>query len=159
MEVARSTGRNSRASPPDAGYGDQPVIPGPRPLAEFIAPAKANPGKISMASAGNGGHVFGELFKFMTGVNMVHAPYRGGASALTDLLGGQVQVYFGPIPESIEHTRAGKLRALAVTTSTRWEGLPDIPTVGEFVPGYDESVWYGIGAPDSGHATDCNDMA
>jgi tripartite-type tricarboxylate transporter receptor subunit TctC len=90
---------------------------------------------------------------------MVHAPYRGGASALTDLLGGQVQVYFGPIPESIEHTRAGKLRALAVTTSTRWEGLPDIPTVGEFVPGCDESVWYGIGAPDSGHATDCNDMA
>jgi tripartite-type tricarboxylate transporter receptor subunit TctC len=120
---------------------------------------KPTRGKISMASAGNGttGHVFGELFKFMTGVNMVHVPYRGGAPALTDLLGGQVQVYFGPIPESIEHTRAGKLRALAVTTSTRWEGLPDITTVGEFVPGYDGSGWYGIGAPDSGHATDYND--
>jgi tripartite-type tricarboxylate transporter receptor subunit TctC len=116
---------------------------------EFIAYVKANPGKVNMASAGNGttGHVFGELFKFMTGVNMVHVPYRGGAPALTDLLGGQVQVYFGPIPESIEHTRAGKLRALAVTTSTRWEALPDIPTVGEFVPGYDGSGWYGIGAP------------
>jgi tripartite-type tricarboxylate transporter receptor subunit TctC len=116
---------------------------------EFIAYVKANPGKVNMASAGNGttGHVFGELFKFMTEVNMVHVPYRGGAPALTDLLGGQVQVYFGPIPESIEHTRAGKLRALAVTTSTRWEVLPDIPTVGEFVPGFDGSGWYGIGAP------------
>jgi tripartite-type tricarboxylate transporter receptor subunit TctC len=83
----------------------------------------------------------------MAGVNMLHVPYRGGAPALTDLLGGQVQVYFGPISESIEHVRAGKLRALAVTTATRWEALPDIPAVGEFVPGYDASGWYGIGAP------------
>ena len=116
---------------------------------ELIAYVKANPGKVNMASAGNGtiGHVFVELFKFMTGVNMVHVPYRGGAPALTDLLGGQVQVYFGPISESIEHARAGKLRALAVTTSTRWNGLPDVPTVGEFVAGYDASGWHGIGAP------------
>src|SRR5262245_17815559 len=116
---------------------------------ELIAYVKANPGKVNMASAGNGttGHVFGELFKFMTGVNMVHVPYRGGAPALTDLLGGQVQVYFGPISESIEHARAGKLRALAVTTSTRWNALPDVPTVGEFVAGYDASGWHGIGAP------------
>jgi tripartite-type tricarboxylate transporter receptor subunit TctC len=118
-------------------------------LPEFITYVKANPGTVNMASAGNGttGHVFGELFKFMAGVNMLHVPYRGGAPALTDLLGGQVQVYFGPISESIEHVRAGKLRALAVTTATRWEALPDIPAVGEFVPGYDASGWYGIGAP------------
>ena len=118
-------------------------------LPEFITYVKANPGTVNMASAGNGttGHVFGELFKFMAGVNMLHVPYRGGAPALTDLLGGQVQVYFGPISESIEHVRAGKLRALAVTTATRWEAQPDIPAVGEFVPGYDASGWYGIGAP------------
>jgi tripartite-type tricarboxylate transporter receptor subunit TctC len=118
-------------------------------LPEFIAYVKAHPGKVNMASAGNGttGHIFGELFKFMAGVNMLHVPYRGGAPALTDLLGGQVQVYFGPISESLEHVRAGKLRALAVTTATRWEALPDIPAVGEFVPGYDASGWYGIGAP------------
>jgi len=118
-------------------------------LPEFITYVKANPGTVNMASAGNGttGHVFGELFKFMAGVNMLHVPYRGGAPALTDLLGGQVQVYFGPISESIEHVRAGRLRALAVTTATRGEALPDIPAVGEFVPGYDASGWYGIGAP------------
>jgi tripartite-type tricarboxylate transporter receptor subunit TctC len=116
---------------------------------EFIAYVKASPGKVNMASAGNGttGHVFGELFKFMTGVNMVHVPYRGGAPAITDLLGGQVQVYFGPIPESIEHIRAGRLRPLAVTTAVRLEVLPDIPTVAEFVPGYEASGWHGVGAP------------
>jgi tripartite-type tricarboxylate transporter receptor subunit TctC len=116
---------------------------------EFIAFVKANPGKVNMASAGNGttGHVFGELFKFMTGVNMVHVPYRGGAPAITDLLGGQVQVYFGPIPESIEHIRAGTLRPLAVTTAIRLEVLPDIPTVAEFVQGYEASGWHGVGAP------------
>ena len=108
---------------------------------EFIAYAKANPGKINMASGGNGTahHVSGELFKMMTGVDMVHVPYRGAAPALTDLLGGQVQVMFDPMPASIEYIRAGKLRALAVTTATRSEALPDIPTVGEFVPGYEAS--------------------
>jgi tripartite-type tricarboxylate transporter receptor subunit TctC/uncharacterized protein with PIN domain len=114
---------------------------------EFIAYAKANPGKINMASAGNGspGHVEGELFKMMAGVNMVHVPYRGGAPALTDLLGRQVQVYFGALASSIENIRAGRLRALAVTS--RVAALPDIPTVGEFVPGYEGSLWTGIGAP------------
>jgi len=116
---------------------------------QFIAYAKANPGKVNMASGGNGttGHVFGELFKFMTGVNLVHVPYRGGAPALTDMLGGQVQVYFGPAPESLEHIRAGKLRALAVTSATGLEVLPDIPTMAKFLPGYEASGWYGIGAP------------
>jgi tripartite-type tricarboxylate transporter receptor subunit TctC len=116
---------------------------------EFIAYAKANPGKINMASAGSGStpHVSGELFKMMTGVNMVHVPYRGGPQAITDLLGGQVQVYFGVVPGSIEHIRGGKLRPLAVTTATRWEGLPDIPTVGDFVPGYEASFWCGVGVP------------
>jgi tripartite-type tricarboxylate transporter receptor subunit TctC len=116
---------------------------------EFIAYAKANPGKINMASGGNGStaHVFGELFKMMTGVNMVHVPYRGSAPALTDLLGGQVQVLFDPIPSSIEYIRAGKLRALAVTTATRSEAMPDVPTVGDFVKGYDASAWQGIGTP------------
>ena len=116
---------------------------------EFIAYAKANPGKINMASGGNGTrtHVAGELFKMMTGVDMVHVPYRGAAPALTDLLGGQVQVMFSPIPPSIDYIRAGKLRALAVTTATRSEVLPDIPTVGDFVPGYEASRWVGIGAP------------
>jgi tripartite-type tricarboxylate transporter receptor subunit TctC len=125
-----------------------PSVPA-KTVPEFIAYVKANPSKVNMASAGNGttGHVFGELFKFMAAVNIVHVPYRGGAPALTDLLGGQVQVYFGPIPESIEHARAGKLRALAVTTSMRWETLPDVPTIGEFVPGFDASGWHGIGAP------------
>ena len=116
---------------------------------EFIAYAKANPGKISMASAGTGSasHVTGELFKKMTGVNLVHVPYRGLAPALSDLLGGQVQVTFASMPSSIEYIRAGKLRALAVTTATRSEVLPDVPTVGEFVPGYEASGWYGVGAP------------
>jgi tripartite-type tricarboxylate transporter receptor subunit TctC len=116
---------------------------------DFIAYAKANPGKINMASAGIGAstHVAGELFKMMTGVNMVHVPYRGSPPALTDLLGGQVQVYFGPIAGSIEYVRAGTLRALAVTTATRSEVLPDVPTVGEFVPGYEASAVWGVGAP------------
>jgi tripartite-type tricarboxylate transporter receptor subunit TctC len=118
-------------------------------IPEFIAYAKANPGKINMASPGNGtaGHVGGELFKMMTGVNMVHVPYRGGAPALTDLLGGQVQVSFIGMAVAIEYIRAGTLRALAVTTATRWEGLPDIPTLSDFVPGYEASAWYGVGAP------------
>ena len=113
---------------------------------EFIAYAKANPGKINMASGGNGTtpHVTCELFKMMTGVDMVHVPYRGAGPAITDLLGGQVQVLFD---NPIEHIRTGRLRALAVTTTTRSEALPDIPTLGEFVPGYDASAWFGIGAP------------
>jgi len=118
-------------------------------IPEFIAFAKANPGKINMASGGNGtpGHVAGELFKMMAGVSMVHVPYRGGAFALTDLLGGQVQVLIDPIPASIGYLRAGKLHALAVTTTTRSDVLADVPTVNEFVPGYEASAWYGIGAP------------
>ena len=116
---------------------------------ELIAYAKANPGRIDMASAGNGttSHLAGELFKMMTGVNMVHVPYRGGGPALTDLLAGQVQVFFPPMVVPVGQIRAGKLRALAVTTATRSEVLPDIPTVGEFVPGYEASVWFGLGAP------------
>jgi len=116
---------------------------------EFIAYAKTNPAKINMGSGGNGGvsHVSGELFKMMTGVNMVHVPYRGNAPALTELLGGQVQVVFADVSSSIEHIRAGKLRALAVTTTLRSEALPDIPTVAEFVPGYEASTWQGIGVP------------
>jgi tripartite-type tricarboxylate transporter receptor subunit TctC len=116
---------------------------------EFIDYAKANPGKINMASAGSGNlsHVAGELFKAMASVNMLHVPYRGGAPAMTDLLGGQVQVYFSTISESIEYIRAGRLRALAVATATRSQALPDIPTLGEFVPRYEASGWQGIGAP------------
>ena len=116
---------------------------------EFNAYAKANPGKVSFASAGNGSvaHVTGELFKMMTGVNMVHVPYRGAALALTDLIGGQVDVMFDNMPSSIEHIRAGRLRPLAVTTTTRLESLPDIPTVADFVPGFETSAWGGIGAP------------
>ena len=118
-------------------------------LPEFIAYAKANAGKLSMASGGVGsvGHMSGELFKMMTGVNMVHVPYRGAAPMFTDLLAGQVQVYFGPMPGTIEYIRAGKVRALAVTTAARSDALPDIATVAEFVPGYEASVWQGIGAP------------
>jgi tripartite-type tricarboxylate transporter receptor subunit TctC len=118
---------------------------------EFIAYAKANPGKINMASPGVGTspHMAGELFKFMTGTDMAHVAYRGSAPVLTDLLGGQVQVYFAPIAAAIEFIRAGKLRALAVTTATRADVLPDVPTVAEFVPGYDSSAFYGIGAPKS----------
>jgi tripartite-type tricarboxylate transporter receptor subunit TctC len=116
---------------------------------EFIAYAKANPGKINMASAGNGTpqHIFGELFKMMAGVDLTHVPYRGGAPATTDLLGGQVQVSFSPLQESIEHIKAGKLRPLAVTTATRQDVLPNIPTVGDFLPGYEGSGWQGVGAP------------
>ena len=115
----------------------------------LIAYAKANPGKLNMASAGNGtlSHLAGELFKIMTGVNMIHIAYRGGAPAITDLLGGQVQVIFSPTPASIEFIRSGRLRALAVTTAARSEALPDLPTVGDFVPGYEASGLYGIGAP------------
>jgi tripartite-type tricarboxylate transporter receptor subunit TctC len=118
-------------------------------IPEFIAYAKANPGKINMGTGGTGTsqHVSGELFKMMTGVSLVHVPYRGSAPMLTDLLGGQVQVAFDNMPSSIEHIRAGKLRALAVTTSTRSEALPDIPTVNSFVPGYEASAYFGIGAP------------
>jgi tripartite-type tricarboxylate transporter receptor subunit TctC len=116
---------------------------------EFIAYAKANPGKINMASSGAGStiHMSGELFKMMTGVSMVHVPYRGSAPAMTDLIGGQVQVMFDNIPTSIEHIRAGKLRPLAVTTTARSDLLPDLPVVADFVPGYEASAWYGVGAP------------
>jgi tripartite-type tricarboxylate transporter receptor subunit TctC len=137
---------------PVAGIIRQPLVMVVHPsfpaktVQEFTAYAKANPGKLNMASAGNGStnHVAGELFKMMTGVNMVHVPYRGGAPALTDLLGGQVQVYFGPMSGSIEYIKTGKLGALAVTTAMRSEALPDIPTVAEFVPGYEASTWYGV---------------
>jgi tripartite-type tricarboxylate transporter receptor subunit TctC len=116
---------------------------------EFIAYAKANPGKINMASPGVGSspHMAGELFKFMTGIDMTHVAYRGSAPALTDLLGGQVQVFFAPISASLAYVRAGNLRALAVTTVTRADALPDIPTVADFVPGFEVSGWFGIGAP------------
>jgi tripartite-type tricarboxylate transporter receptor subunit TctC len=116
---------------------------------DFITYAKANPGKINYASAGIGTttHISGELFKVMAGINMLHVPYRGDTPALTDLLGGQVQVYFGTLAGSIEYIRAGKLRPLAVTTATRSEALPDVPTVGDFVPGYEAIGWVGIGAP------------
>jgi tripartite-type tricarboxylate transporter receptor subunit TctC len=116
---------------------------------EFGAYAKANPGKINMASGGigSGNHIAGELFKMMTGVNLVHVPYRGAGPALVDLLGGQMQIMFASMSSSIEYVRAGKLRALAVTSAKRSEALPELPTVGEFVPGYEASGWSGIGAP------------
>jgi tripartite-type tricarboxylate transporter receptor subunit TctC len=140
---------------PVAGIDREPLVMVVNPsvpaktVPEFIAYAKANPGKINMASAGNGtpSHVSGELFKMMTGVNLVHVPYRGGGPALTDLLGGQVQVMLASISSSIEYVRAGKLRPLAVTTSTRSDALPDIPSVGDFVPGFEATFWTGIGAP------------
>jgi tripartite-type tricarboxylate transporter receptor subunit TctC len=118
-------------------------------IPEFIAYAKANPGKVNMASSGKGTsqHLSGELFKMMTGVNLIHVPYRGAPQALSDLVGGQVQVSFDPLPPAIELIRSGKVRALAVTTATRSEALPDVPTVGEFVPGYEASGWNGIVAP------------
>ena len=118
-------------------------------IPELIAYAKANPGKLNMASSGNGStiHMSGELFKMLTGITMVHVPYRGGAPALTDLMGGQVQVMFDNIPTSAEHVKAGKLRGLAVTSAARSEVLPDLPTVADFLPGYEASAWYGLGAP------------
>jgi tripartite-type tricarboxylate transporter receptor subunit TctC len=125
-----------------------PSVPA-KTVPEFIAYARANPGKLNMGSGGIGAaqHVAGELFKMMTGVNMVHVPYRGGAPAVADLLGGQLQVMFDVMLESIEYVRAGKLRPLAVTTALPSAALPQLPTVSEFVPGYEASQWYGIGAP------------
>jgi tripartite-type tricarboxylate transporter receptor subunit TctC len=125
-----------------------PSVPA-KTVLEFIAYAKANPGKLNMSSAGIGTsqHVTGELFKMMTGVNLQHVPYRGNAPALTDLVAGQVQVMFDPILSSIEHIRSGRLRALAVTSAVRSDVLPDIPTIGEFVAGYEASSTYGVGAP------------
>jgi len=116
---------------------------------EFIAYAKANPGKVNMASSGSGsvGHLAGELFKMLTGVNMQHIPYRGGGPALLDLIAGQVQVYFAGMPEAIEYVRTGQVRALAVGTATRAQAFPDIPTVGEFVSGFESSIWFGLSAP------------
>ena len=125
-----------------------PLFPA-KTVPEFIAYAKANPGKLNMASTGSGSqpHVSGELFNLMAGVNMVHVQYRGAPPALIDLLSGQVQAYFASTTVSIEHIRAGKLRALAVTTAKRSEALPDIPALGEFLAGYESSLWFGIGAP------------
>ena len=125
-----------------------PAFPA-KTIPEFIVYAKANPGTINMASAGTGTgpHVAGELFNMMSGSNMIHVPFRGGPAALTAVLGGQVQVYFVATSSSIENIKAGKLRALAVTTATRWEGLPDVPALDEFLPGYEASIWFGIGAP------------
>jgi tripartite-type tricarboxylate transporter receptor subunit TctC len=125
-----------------------PSIPS-KTLPEFIAYAKTNPGKINMASPGSGStpHVTGELFKAMTGTNLVHVPYRSVAAVMTDLLSGQVQLYFGTTASSLEYVRAGKLRALAVTIERRLDALPDIPAVAEFVPGYEASAWFGVGAP------------
>jgi tripartite-type tricarboxylate transporter receptor subunit TctC len=140
---------------PVASIGRAPLVMEVNPslpaktVPEFIAYAKANPGKISMASAGTGNssHVAGELFKMMTGVDMVHVPYRGAAPALTDLIAGQVQVMFGDTLTAKEHIRAGRLRALAVTTAIQSEALPGVPPMGEFLPGYEASTSYGIGAP------------
>jgi len=140
---------------PVAGIIDTPLVVEVNPsvpamtLSEFIAYAKSNAGKINLATPGIGTppHVAGELFKMMAGVDMVLVPYRGSGPMLTDLLGGQVQVAFDPLPASIEHIRAGKLRALAVTTVSRSAALPDIPSVSEYVPGFAASTWYGVGAP------------
>jgi tripartite-type tricarboxylate transporter receptor subunit TctC len=125
-----------------------PSVPA-KTVPEFIAYAKANPGKINMATAGSGSitHISGELFKQMAGVNLVAVAYRGGGPALIDLLGGQVQVMFEPTLAALEHVRSGKLRALAVTSAARSDVLPDLPTIGDFVPGYEASQWYGLGAP------------
>jgi len=125
-----------------------PSVPA-RTIPEFIAYAKANPRQINMASSGNGtsAHVSGELFKLMTGIDMVHVPYRGAAPAMTDLLAGQVQVYFGNLGSSVEYVRSGMLRALAVTTRTRADALPELPTIGDFVPGYEASAFLGMGSP------------
>jgi tripartite-type tricarboxylate transporter receptor subunit TctC len=125
-----------------------PLVP-VKTVPEFIAYARANPGRLNMGSGGIGTsqHVAGELFKMMTGINLVHVPYRGGAPAIADLVGGHVQVMFDVLPESIEYIRAGKLRPLAVTTATRFPALPNIPTVSDFVPGYEANTWWGVGAP------------
>jgi tripartite-type tricarboxylate transporter receptor subunit TctC len=125
-----------------------PSVPA-KTVPEFIAYAKANPGKLNMGSSGNGTspHVAGELFKMMTGIDMIHVPYRGTGAAMTDLFSGQIQVYFGTTIASIQYINAGSLRALAVTTAMRSEALPDIPTVAEFVPGYEASALFGVGAP------------
>jgi tripartite-type tricarboxylate transporter receptor subunit TctC len=125
-----------------------PSVPA-KTVAEFIAYAKSNPGKVAMASGGTGSasHVGGELFKLMTGIDMLHVPYRGGSPALTDLIGGQVQVMFSPLPESIGAIKAGNVRALAVASAARSEALPEVPTVADSVPGFDASTWQGIGAP------------
>jgi tripartite-type tricarboxylate transporter receptor subunit TctC len=125
-----------------------PALPA-KTIPEFIAYAKANPGKVNMGSGGNGApdHMSGELFKAMAGVGILHVPYRGVAPAISDLLGGQVQVIFGTMPAVIALVKAGQLRALGVTTATRSDELPDVPSIGEFVPGYEASQWYGIGAP------------
>jgi tripartite-type tricarboxylate transporter receptor subunit TctC len=118
-------------------------------VAELIAYAKANPGKMSMASFGTGSisHLAGELFKMTSGVDMVHVPYRGGAPAVTDLIGGQVQVYFDNLPGSIEYIKSGKVRAMAVTTTSRWPELANVPALAEFLPGYQASVFFGVAAP------------
>jgi len=145
----------SRDIAPVAGISRDPnvVVVNPsfpaRTFPEFITYAKANPGKINMASPGVGTspHMAGELFKYMTGIDMVHVPYRASPPAITDLLGGQVQVYFSPIAAGIGYVRAGKLRALAVTSAKRTDALPDVPSIAEFVPGYDSGAFYGIGAP------------
>jgi tripartite-type tricarboxylate transporter receptor subunit TctC len=129
-----------------------------RTIPEFIAYTKANPGKVNMASSGSGSasHMTGELFKMMAGVDMQHVPYRGGGPALLDLIAGQVQVYFAGLPETIEYIRGGKVRPLAVTSTTHADALPDLPTVAEFVPGYESNLWFGVGAP-SGTAPDIVD--
>jgi tripartite-type tricarboxylate transporter receptor subunit TctC len=140
---------------PVAGINREPLIMEVNPsvpihsVSDFIGYAKTNPGKINMASGGTGtaNHMAGELFQMMTGTKLTHVPYRGGAPAVSDLVGGQVQVLFGSIATSMELVRAGKLRALAVTTTVRSEELPELPTVGDFVPGYEASNWLGIGAP------------
>jgi tripartite-type tricarboxylate transporter receptor subunit TctC len=125
-----------------------PSVPA-KTIPEFITYAKANPGQVALASAGSGGpqHVSGELFKMMAGINMLHVPYRGSTPALTDLLAGQVQIMFDVLPSSLPHIRAGKLRPLAATTAARLDVMPDIPTVAEFLPGYEASAWIGLGAP------------
>jgi tripartite-type tricarboxylate transporter receptor subunit TctC len=147
-DFARDMAPVAGVSHENYGMEVHPSFPA-KSVPEFIAYAKANPGKLNMASAGNGTgpHMAGELFKIMAGVDMVHVAYRGSPPALTDLLGGQVQVMFSPLSSSIEYVKAGRLRGLAVTTAARSDVLPDIPTVGEFVPGYAAAGWFGVCAP------------
>ncbi len=143
-DIAPVAGLNRQAFVMDVS----PSVPA-KTVPEFIAYAKANPGKINMASAGNAtaGHVAGELFKMMAGVDMLHVPYRGAPAALTSLITGESQVMFDPIPSSIDHIKTGNLRALAVTSVTRAQALPDVPTVADTVPGYEANGWQGIGVP------------